>query len=122
MKLLVDNALSPLVARLLRERGHDAVHIRERMPADSPDETVFERAASEGRIIVSADTDFGVLLASRGLSQPSLILLRHDAPGAPEAQASLLLRILAASAADLERGCVISVTRNRARLRMLPLA
>jgi len=122
LKLLVDNALSPLVARLLCGGGHDAVHIRERIPVDSPDETVFELAASEGRVLVSADTDFGVLLASRKQSQPSLILLRHDAPGAPEAQAALLLRILAASAPDLESGCVISVSRNRARLRVLPLA
>lgn len=121
MKLLVDNALSHHLARLLREAGVDAIHLRERIAVDSPDHEVFELAKNEGRILLSADTDFGVLLANREDSQPSFILLRHDTPAIPEAQADLVLKILAQTKADLERGCIVSASRNHVRVRSLPL-
>lgn len=121
MRLLIDNALSPRLAELLRAAGHDAIHIRDRIPPSSSDACVFELAAGENRILVSADSDFGVILATRAQTAPSLVLLRHDAPSQPSAQALLLDRVLTTAAAELRQGCVISVTKHRIRLRMLPL-
>ena len=80
MNFLIDNALSPSVAELLRQAGHDAVHVRQYNLHASDDETIFDRAALEGRTLVSADTDFGTLLAMRNSTAPSVVLFRHGAP------------------------------------------
>ena len=73
MKFLIDNALSPALAALLQQAGHDAIHVRSIGLQHATDDVIFERAALEQRIVVSADADFGMLLALRSSRQPSVI-------------------------------------------------
>ena len=53
MKLLVDNALSPVLAERLRNAGHEAVHVRDIGLHHAADEDIFERAASEDFVLGS---------------------------------------------------------------------
>ena len=69
MRLLIDNALSPIVADRLRQGGHDVVHVRDLGLASAP---VMDAAAVDSRVLVSADTDFGTLLALWGHSRPTV--------------------------------------------------
>ena len=64
MRFLIDNALSLLLAEGLGRSGHDA-SMSEYGLQEAEDDVIFDRAAREDRIIVSADTDFGTLLALR---------------------------------------------------------
>jgi len=121
MRFLVDNPVSPLVADMLRQAGHDAVHVREYRLQAAADAVIFERASEENRIIVSADTDFGFLVAQSKKCKPSVILFHHSFSHRPQQQGKLLLDNLVQLATALEQGSVVVFESRRIRIRSLPI-
>ena len=78
MKLLLDEHLSPQIARQLRDRGHDVVAVGERTDLRGrPDRVHFATLPEEQRAIVTRDlADFRPLLAEalrRGSSTYGLV-------------------------------------------------
>jgi len=122
MRFLVDNALSLEVARGLSNAGHSAIHVRDIGLGAAADPVIFDRAADDDRIVISADTDFGTLLALRGKSKPSIVLFRGATPRRPADQVVLLLANLPQLEEDLLTGAIVIIEPARIRVRSLPIS
>lgn len=122
MRFVIDNALPPKLAAILREVGHDAVHVRELRKQDASDQWILEFARVEDRIIVSADSDFAVLLALQEWPKPSFVLFREPDLVQARQYADCLLTNLAAIEGDLLSGCVVAFRRGHVRVRSLPIS
>lgn len=83
---------------------------------------VLTLAEKDNRIMLSADTDFGTLLASWPKPRPSLILFRRGTDRRPAMQLSILEANLGLVADELEEGSVVVFEHQRIRIRRLPLA
>lgn len=121
MRFLVDNALSPVLAVVLTDAGHDAVHVRSLGLQHAQDSDIFDRAAADDRVLVSADTDFGTLLATRSTPKPSVIQFRGPGSRKPDVLARSLLSNLSQFSEALERGSIVTLEPSRIRVRALPI-
>jgi predicted nuclease of predicted toxin-antitoxin system len=121
LKFLVDENLSERVAELLVENGHDAIHVRAIGLATADDSLVMARAEAEGRVVVSADTDFGTLLSRSGKRAPSVILFRLAGQRRAWSRVALILANLPDVTEDLEAGAIVVIEAGRVRSRRLPL-
>ena len=121
MKFLIDNALPPALADLLQQAGHDAIHVRSIGLQHADDDAIFDRGAVEGRIVVTADADFGTLLAARSSRQPSVIQFRGEGSRKPDALARTLLANLPQLVDALANGSIVTFEPARVRVRLLPI-
>ncbi len=121
MKLLVDANLSPKVVVGLRGAGFEAVHVIDLDLVSATDNEILDRAVLDQLVVVTADSDFGMLLALRRSTNPSVVHLRHVAELTPADHSALLVANLPTIVADLERGAIASLSPSRLAVRDLPL-
>jgi hypothetical protein len=98
VKALIDEQLSPLIAELLRQAGHDVVAVTERGDLrGTSDRVVLDVATTEGRAVITNNVkDFRPLAAERlaqGRTHGGLILLPSKRTRTRAAVASLAAAI-----------------------------
>ena len=120
MRFLVDQNLSSDIAAGLRRLGHEADHVEDIGMSRSSDAEIMARALSTGAVVISADTDFGELLARANAALPSLVLLRRQRGRRASDTVALLAANLAAVAESLTSGAVVVLEDDRLRIRPLP--
>ncbi len=120
MRFLADMGVDQRVVQWLRNQGHEASHLRNEGLHRLPDEQIFAKAVTEGRIVLTFDLDFGEIVAISKNQAVSVILFRlHNT------RAANVIRRLAAVLLDsseaLRAGAVITVEEARHRIRSLPI-
>ena len=119
MRLLLDENLSGRIRTLMQENGHDATHVADLGLLGAPDEVVLATAEAQDRVLVTADTDFGTLLAATQAAQPSVLLLRRGGRRADQ-RAEQILAALANARVPLQAGALVVAEHSRLRIRQLP--
>ncbi len=121
MRFLLDANLSPKLVTALTAAGHATRHVDDIGLVSASDLTIFDRAAADGDVLITADSDFTNLLAARGSSGPSVVLLRHVAELPWREHEALLIANLPVVLADLAEGAVVSLSPTRLAVRRLPI-
>lgn len=75
MQLLADESVDGPIVFRLRSEGHAVDYIAEMEPGITDDE-VLRLAISEGKLLITADKDFGELVFRQGLIKEGIILIR----------------------------------------------
>ena len=86
------------------------------------DEAILARALEEDRIIVSADTDFGAILAAQEADRPSFILFREPNLRVARDYFTVLISALPVLEPELVAGCVAVFRHKCVRVRKLPFS
>jgi predicted nuclease of predicted toxin-antitoxin system len=73
---LLDENLSPAQAKILRERGFDAISVVEGGLGGGPDEAVRLFAIESARVLVTLDADFANILRFPPAGTPGVLRLR----------------------------------------------
>lgn len=117
MRLLADENIPRAAVEKLRDDGHDVVWIREVSPGIS-DDTVAELAATQRRVLVTFDKDFGELVIGGQGQQPAGLVLFRTSMGSPDTIAVTISTTLASR--DDWSGHIAVVGDARIRMRRLP--
>ena len=113
MRFLVDECVGPSVVRWLRDNNYDATSAYEECHGWE-DESILEKACSEGRIIVTMDKDFGDMVFRMKLQHCGIMLLRCGYCGSAK-KISMMKNVLSHPESELSGNFVV-VTETAIRI------
>ncbi|MFO5529447.1 MAG: DUF5615 family PIN-like protein [Cuspidothrix sp.] len=120
LRFLADVHISPLTVAALKLQGYDILRSTDLLPATAADIDILELARVEGRIIITQDLDFSMLIAVGKYNQPSLVTLRLSS-AKPDVITQRLLEVLPLLEEELSQGSALTIDDNSVRIRRLPI-
>ena len=120
MRFLIDMPLTPKLVGHLAALGHEAVHALQIGRSRAADSVLLEQAATEGRIVITADLDFSRLMTLTPRTSPGVILLRGGSYTDAE-MIELVERALNTVDQSLLHRSFVVVDQRRVRRRQLPI-
>ena len=113
--------VSASTVEMLRDLGHDAVHLRDEGLQKLADAEIVSKALKEQRTVLTFDLDFGSILAASQSTQPSVVIfrLRNQTPVSVNRR---LTQVITECESKLAAGAVVVVEDLGYRVRTLPIA
>jgi len=116
MRIIANENISGTAIRLLRERGHDVISVKESLKG-APDATILGRAQAEGRLLITQDKDFGELAFRFRLPAQSGVVVFRPSGKSPEADSERIREVLEARSDWAGHFTVV----DEVKIRMRPL-
>lgn len=108
------------VVEWLRRQGHDCTHLRDEGLQRISNGEIFAKAASESRVVLTFDLDFGEIAALTAGRKGSVIVFRLRNTRSSHV-VERLAAVLGDSVEELEQGAVVVVEDSRHRVRRMPI-
>jgi predicted nuclease of predicted toxin-antitoxin system len=121
VKVVVDMNLGTDWIRCLNGAGHEALHWSEVGAQDDDDSEIMGWAVRNGYTILTADLDFGTLLASTGAPWPSVVQIRTPKTLPSSSSGALVLKALEDASVDIDAGALVTIHASGFRTRPLPI-
>ena len=113
MRLIIDECTGPALACWLREQGHDVVYVGDEA-FGMKDAEIIARAASDMRILITNDRDFGDMIFQSHVPHAGVLLLRLRNER-PSSKIAVLDRVLKGYGDSLAENFVVA-TEHLVRL------
>jgi predicted nuclease of predicted toxin-antitoxin system len=120
LKIVIDMNLGKDWVACLKAGGYEAVHWSSVGSPSDADGAIMDWASANDHVVLTADLDFGTLLAASKAEWPSVVQLR--APNTPPQFAGpLVIAAIADAAFEIEMGALVTIHSDRFRVRPLPI-
>lgn len=112
--------LSPIWVDFFQERKIESKHWTEVGRVNAPDSEIFDFASKFDYIIFTNDLDFGTILANSHAKTPSVIQVRTQ-DLMPNSLGQTIMELLERFEQNLVEGALITLDKQKMRVRILPL-
>ncbi len=101
----------------MKSAGYDSLHVRDIRMSTASDREIFKRAKDDGRVVITADTDFGALFFMSETKPPSVVIFRTFVKKSHQERFSSFIQNFLLIEGALDIGSVVIFEEGRIRIK-----